>query len=98
MNSNPQLPVQQQPGVPMAPPPPPPPPAQPQQPQQPQVIYVQQAAPAPTNLNHTVTQVNTTKVRGRLSLTRIIIAFCTVGLSLPFLGIHKGAAYNIKQR
>ena len=33
--------------------------------------------------------INRTKVRGRVSVTRCLIAFFTFGLSLPFLGVRK---------
>jgi hypothetical protein len=33
--------------------------------------------------------INKVKVRGRVSITRVCIAVCTVGLSLPFLGVRK---------
>ena len=35
--------------------------------------------------------INRVKVRGRVGVTRIIIAVFTLGISLPFLGVRKAA-------
>jgi hypothetical protein len=51
---------------------------------QPSVVH-HQMAPTPV----AVTTDTATRIQGGISLTRLFIAFCTFGLSLPFLGVRR---------